>query len=293
MSTCLNWRQLWMSVHDAGGAGLSTIVLGALDIGQWDLLAKQAGVPLVDYLGRVRERAPAYRCGINLHFGPEELQAQVAEWRGKGLQRVQDQGGRAELEEDIARVAAAREAAGKGLLLIDANQGWDIPTAARALRALERFDIFWIEEPLLADDIASHADLRRLVDIPIAIGENVFTQFQFKDYLVSRACDYVQADVCRVGGITPFLEIAHVAEVWGAPLSPSFMIELGGQMMCCVRNINFVEDIDGGSLTDLGVLETDLNVRGGYSNRLRCLATEWSSIARQCKRIVDEIGSRF
>ena len=92
--------------------------------------------------------------------------------------------------------------------MVDANQIWDIGKAMRAIAAFEASSPYWVEEPLLCDDIDGHARLRRSVRSPIAIGENVYTLEQFNQYLARGACDFVQADLARVGGITPFLDIA-------------------------------------------------------------------------------------
>ena len=148
--------------------------------------------------------------------------------------------------------------------MVDANQGWDIGHAARAIDALAPLAPHWIEEPLLADDIEGHARLRRLVPSPLAIGENVYTLQQFNQYLAQGACDFVQADVVRVGGITPYLEIAALARAWGAPLAPHFMMELSGQLLCCLPNAHILENIDGGSLSDLRALAEPLRIVDGW-----------------------------
>jgi L-alanine-DL-glutamate epimerase-like enolase superfamily enzyme len=103
-----------------------------------------------------------------------------------------------------------------------------------------------------------------LVRSPLAIGENVYTLQQFGHFLARGACDFVQADVVRVGGITPYLEIAALARAFGVPLAPHFMMELSGQLLCCLPHGHIVEDIDGGSLTDLGALAEPIRIEDGW-----------------------------
>lgn len=148
-------------------------------------------------------------------------------------------------------------------IMVDANQGWDVTSAVEAIRAYRTLNLYWIEEPLLSDDIQGHARLRKLVDAPIAIGENVYTKYQFNEYLTQGACDFVQADLIRVGGITPYLEIASMAEAWNVPMAPHFMLEITGQLLCCIPNARVLEDVEGGSFRELGILSNDVGVIEG------------------------------
>ena len=258
------WHRCWHHLHNMGGGGVTTTALAALDIALWDLAAKEAGKSLVALLGPVRERILAYASGINLNKTEAGLVEQARGWRAAGFKAFKIKVGKPEIEEDVARLTKVREIAGRLPVMVDANQGWDIGTAQRAISAFEPLAPYWIEEPLLADDVEGHARLRALVRSPLAIGENVYTLQQFSHYLTCGACDFVQADVVRVGGITPYLEIAALARAWGAPLAPHFMMELSGQLLCCLPNAHILETIDGGSLSDLGALAQPIRITDGY-----------------------------
>jgi L-alanine-DL-glutamate epimerase-like enolase superfamily enzyme len=257
------WHRFWHHLHDMGGGGVTTTALAALDIALWDLAAKAAGKSLVALLGACRERIPAYASGINLNKSLDELVDQVRGWRANGYRAFKIKVGKPEIEEDVERLARVREVAGRLPVMVDANQGWDIGHAARAINALAPLAPHWVEEPLLADDVEAHARLRRLVASPLAIGENVYTIQQFNHFLARGGCDFVQADVVRVGGITPYLEIAALARAWNVPLAPHFMMELSGQLLCCLPNGYLVEHIDGGSLSDLKALAEPITIEGG------------------------------
>ncbi|HSA79408.1 MAG TPA: mandelate racemase/muconate lactonizing enzyme family protein [Geminicoccaceae bacterium] len=258
------WQKCWDHLHNMGGGGVTTTALAALDIALWDLAAKEAGKSLVALLGPCRERVLAYASGINLNKSLAELVDQVQGWRAAGFKACKIKVGKPELAEDVERLTRVREVAGRLPVMVDANQGWDIGTAARAINALAPLSPHWVEEPLLADDVLGHARLRRLVPSPIAIGENVYTIQQFNHFLAEGACDFVQADVVRVGGITPYLGIAALARAWNVPLAPHFMMELSGQLLCCLSNAYILESIDGGSLSDLGALAEPITIQDGY-----------------------------
>jgi L-alanine-DL-glutamate epimerase-like enolase superfamily enzyme len=258
------WHKCWHHVHDMGGGGVSTTALAALDIALWDLVAKEASKPLVAVLGPCRERILAYASGINLNKPLDELLDQVRSWKANGFKAFKVKVGKPHIEEDVERLTRVREIVGARPLMVDANQGWDIAHAARAINAYAPQDPYWVEEPLLCDDVEGHARLRALVRAPIAIGENVYTLQQFNHYLSRGACDFVQADVVRVGGITPYLDVAALARAWNMPLAPHFMMELSGQVLCALPNAHILENIDGGSLTDLKALEEPILIRDGY-----------------------------
>ena len=258
------WHKCWHHLHNMGGGGVTTTALAALDIALWDLAAKDAGKSLVALLGPCRERILAYASGINLNKSETELVEQVRGWRAAGFKAFKIKVGKPEIAEDVERLAKVRAVAGGLPVMVDANQGWDIGHAARAINAFAPLAPHWVEEPLLADDVEGHARLRRLVQSPLAIGENVYTLQQFNQYLARGACDFVQADVVRVGGITPYLEIAALARAWGVPLAPHFMMELSGQLLCCLPNAHILESIDGGSLSDLQALAEPLRIVDGW-----------------------------
>jgi L-alanine-DL-glutamate epimerase-like enolase superfamily enzyme len=258
------WHNTWKEVHDAGGGGISTMALSAIDIALWDLVAKEQNRPLVQVLGQARPSIPAYGSGVNLNLTLSELEEQVGRWIENGYPAVKVKVGKPDLEEDVERLNAIRKIIGPNRrLMVDANQGWDVTSAVEAIKAYAPFNLYWIEEPLLSDDIQGHARLRRLVDAPIAIGENVYTKYQFNEYLAQGACDFVQADVIRVGGITPYLEISSLAQAWNVPMAPHFMLEITGQLLCCIPNARILEDVEGGSFRELGILTKDVGVVNG------------------------------
>jgi L-alanine-DL-glutamate epimerase-like enolase superfamily enzyme len=253
------WDRLWWHLREAGAGGVTTLAIAAVDIALWDLRAKTAGLSLVDLLGRRRANTPVYASGVNRHLSLAELEDQARRWVAAGHTRFKIKVGLPDpaddLERDIERVAAVRRVIGpERILMIDANQLWDVPTARRAARELARFDPFWLEEPLPADDIQAYRYLRDSIDIPIATGESLYTETQFRDLLAAGGCDFAQPNICRVGGITPFLRIARLAQLSNIPVMPHLLPDLSGQLAMCLPLPALVEDIDAASLDALGAL---------------------------------------
>lgn len=141
--------------------------------------------------------------------------------------RYQAQGGAPELAIDIDRVGQVRKLLGSEFpLMVDANQQWDRPKAMRACRALEPFDLTWIEEPLDAWDVEGHAALALSLDTPIATGEMLTSFTEHAQLIMAGSSDYVMPDCPRVGGITPFLQIMNLASFKGRKLAPHFAMEI-------------------------------------------------------------------
>jgi L-alanine-DL-glutamate epimerase-like enolase superfamily enzyme len=128
---------------------------------------------------------------------------------------------------------------------------------------LIRFSPFWLEEPVLADDREAHVRVRQGAGIPVAAGETMYTRYEFADFLRAGALDVVQADIVRVGGFTEWLKIAKLAESFNLPVAPHYILELSVHALCGVPNGLILEDLQGGSLTDLGVLAEPIRVERG------------------------------
>jgi L-alanine-DL-glutamate epimerase-like enolase superfamily enzyme len=249
------WDRLWGHLHEGGGGGITTMAMAAIDIALWDRRGKVLGRSLVELIGRRHERVPVYGSGINFHYALDELEAQVERWVAAGLRAVKIKVGHPDLDEDLERVAAVRRILGpRRKLMVDANQRWELPAARRATRALERYEPDLLEEPLLADDLRAHRELRRSTPIPIALGENLYTAYQFREALRLGACDIVQPNVVRVGGITPFLRIAEQSRTAGAAVMPHLLVDLSGQLALCLPGPPLVEHVEDASFEALGIL---------------------------------------
>jgi L-alanine-DL-glutamate epimerase-like enolase superfamily enzyme len=257
------WHELWQGTHDAAG-GIARLALASLDIALWDLAARAAARPLAEVLGGRVQAVVAYGSGVNLHLPLPELRAQVEGWQRREYQAFKMKVGSDDPEADVERVRAVREQIGpRARLMVDANQKWTAAEAVRRVGMLEPFAPHWIEEPVLADDVPGNAWVKAHVPLPVALGENVHSTYQFAEYMRQSAVDIVQPDVARVGGITEWMKIAHLAGSHNLLVSGHLMAEISCHLHCAVSNATVLEDVDGGSLTDLGVLRTPLRAERG------------------------------
>ncbi|MBB4189784.1 L-alanine-DL-glutamate epimerase-like enolase superfamily enzyme [Sinorhizobium terangae] len=260
------WSFLYGQLHRSGTGGINTLALGAIDIALWDIAAKSYNVPLHRLLGARRESIPTYGSGIDLFLDCDALLGQVDGFLSQGHDAVKIKIGRNDAEEDLERVAAVKKLIGPTRrLFVDANQRWNVADCMSRLQKLAPFDLGWIEEPLHAEDVRGHADLRRLVSQPIAIGESLYTRHQFADYLHANAVDFVQADVCRVGGISEWLKIANLSASFHRTMAPHYMSEVSVSVMCAIDNACILECVHGGSFSEMGVLQTELRLENGVA----------------------------
>ena len=220
--------RLWLklarfpAVQWVGRAGITHIALAAVDIALWDLRAKAAGVPLWKLLGGATStKIAAYNTDIGWLSIPKAklVEGSKRAVEKEGFTRIKLKVGHANPNTDIERLEAVREAVGPRTdIAIDANGKWDLPTCQRFCARAEPLDIFWFEEPLWYDDIASHAALARSTSIPIALGEQLYTAEAFNAFLQAGAVHFVQPDVTRVAGITEYIQVAHTAHSYRLPV---------------------------------------------------------------------------
>jgi L-alanine-DL-glutamate epimerase-like enolase superfamily enzyme len=128
--------------------------------------------------------------------------------------------------------------------MVDANQQWDRPTALRMCRRLEELELVWIEEPLDAYDAEGHAALAAQLDTPIATGEMLTSVAEHWELIRHRSADYLQPDAPRVGGITPFLQVAALADHAGLLVAPHFAMELHVHLAAAYPRETWVEHFD-------------------------------------------------
>jgi L-alanine-DL-glutamate epimerase-like enolase superfamily enzyme len=249
------WDRLFGHLREAGGTGITTLALAAIDIALWDLRGLRRGRSLVDLLGRRHQRLPVYGSGGNFHYSTQQLEEQAHRWVEAGHSAVKIKVGRPDLDEDLDRVQRVATIIGPDReLMLDANQRWNLAKAKRAAAAFEAFRPRWLEEPLAADDLAGHVELRRATSIPIALGENLANRYQFGQALAIGACDVVQPNVARVGGITPFVRIARQAADAGVAVAPHLLPDISAQLAMCLDQETMVEDVEDASWERLGIL---------------------------------------
>ncbi|MHB1599577.1 MAG: mandelate racemase/muconate lactonizing enzyme family protein [Acidimicrobiales bacterium] len=254
------WDQLRRSSLATMVGPITTLALAAIDTAAWDLRARALGLPLWQLAGGAQDCVPLYDTeGGWLHIEADELVANAVAAVGRGFEGIKVKIGKPRVADDVARIAAVRDAVGPGIaVMVDANQGLTRDEAVRRAHLLEPFDLTWIEEPLPADDVEGHVLLARSTSIPVAVGETLYSLGQFREYLARGAASVVQPDVARIGGITPWLKVAHLAEAFDVPVAPHFLMEIHVSLAAAVPNGRWVEWIPQlESVTTSRILRTD------------------------------------
>ncbi|HEX6823185.1 MAG TPA: L-rhamnonate dehydratase [Candidatus Sulfotelmatobacter sp.] len=221
------WQHMYRKTMAFGRKGIGMVAISALDIALWDLLGKAAKQPVFRLLGgRTKPRIPVYASRL---YATElgELAAEAKRYKSDGFKAMKLRfgwgpvDGAEGMQRNVDLVRTVRETVGDHIdVMADAYMGWTLDYAKRMLPLLEPFQLRWLEEPVIPDDIHGYAELKSYGRIPIAGGEHEFTLSGFRDLLQARALDYIQFDTNRVGGITQARKIAALAEAHGIPVIP-------------------------------------------------------------------------
>lgn len=221
------WQHMYRRTMAFGRKGIGMVAISALDIALWDLLGKSAKQPAYRLLGgRTKPRIPVY--ASRLYSMPlDQLAAEAKKYRDEGYKAMKlrfgwgPTDGAEGMHKNVALIRTVRETVGDGIdIMADAYMGWTLDYAKRMLALLEGFNLRWLEEPVIPDDIHGYAELKSYGKIPIAGGEHEFTLYGFRQLLDARAVDYIQFDTNRVGGLTQARKIAALAEAHSIPVIP-------------------------------------------------------------------------
>ncbi|MBN6037614.1 galactonate dehydratase [Amycolatopsis sp. 195334CR] len=216
-------EDLWTVLYRGGfyrGGGIHMSALAGIDQALWDIKGKALGVPVHDLLGgRVRDRIKVYSwIGGDR---PAETARAAREVVDRGFSAVKMNGTEelsyldtwAKVDRCVANVDAVRQAVGPDIGIgVDFHGRVHKPMAKVLLRELEPYRLMFVEEPVLSEHVEDFADVLRASPIPIALGERLYSRWDFKSVLASGAVDIIQPDPSHCGGITEARKIAHMAE---------------------------------------------------------------------------------
>ncbi len=231
------------ATHLVGREGVTLIAISGLDMAAWDALAKAADLPLAEYLGGSIGPVPAYNSN-GLWLTPvetlaEEANALVAEG---GFTALKMRLGRERLADDLAAIAAVRDAVGADVkLMCDFNQGLSLGDALLRCHALDDAGLYWFEEPIAYDNLPGYAQLTRELKTPVQLGENFYGPRALYLALRSGAGDYVMPDLMRIGGVSGWLRAAAIAGAAGVPMSTHLYPEIAAQLMRVTESAHWLE----------------------------------------------------
>lgn len=236
------WEKMHWHLHYVGRGGVASFAMAAIDIALWDLKAKLADEPLWRFLGGHDSKARVYAGGIDLQLPMDQLARQTDENLDRGYRAIKMKVGRERLTEDIDRVSAMRKLLGAEIpLMVDANMKWTVDESIKASKALAEFDVYWLEEPTIPDDVEGHRRILAEGALPIATGENLHTIYEFQKMFAAGAVSFPEPDVTNIGGITPWLKVAKLAEAHNLPVTTHGVHELHVHLLAAVPNASFLE----------------------------------------------------
>lgn len=183
------------------------IAMSIVDNAVWDIKGKAMKQPLSKLLGGFQDSVNSYGSGINLNLTNDDLVKQMTDFVKDGFKAVKMKIGHRDPKIDLERIRLVRAAIGPDIdLMVDANNAWGLMAAIEIAKRMEEYDIYWLEEPILADEIGSLAKLAKETSIPIAIGENHYGKWEFKAMIEQGAVEVVQCDIGKCGGVNRISE---------------------------------------------------------------------------------------
>ena len=248
-----------------------TAAIGGIDNALWDIKGKAADMPVFRLLGGEKSKVPVYATGGYLKKGAS-ITACASELRNfidQGYRAVKLKVGHHTMEEEVKRVSATRDAIGDAMLMLDMNACYDLNECIRFAKAVEPFDLTWLEEPLhWYLQPADFAKLAEATSIPLAHGERLYDRFTARDFIVNGGIKFIQMDSTRHSGITEHLRIAHMAEQNGIFIAPHLAPEMHGHLISAFSQAGFIAESHGdpnrNPLWHGGLFNKKAEIKNGY-----------------------------
>jgi L-alanine-DL-glutamate epimerase-like enolase superfamily enzyme len=229
------WTDLYHrgAMRNAGGAEMR--VLSAINMAQMDILGQSSNLPLYRLLGgRTRSKVKVYNTttdywainGMKMGEGTREIidflldrnitAMKIYPFRGNG-----DYISAQELERGLGWIRDIRERAGEKMdICVDCWGRWDLPSAQRIAKALEPYNILYLEDAMLSGNAQSYEQLARETSVPICMSETLATRYEYREFLEAKACDVVMFDLSWAGGVSEARKISELANSYLVPVSP-------------------------------------------------------------------------
>jgi L-alanine-DL-glutamate epimerase-like enolase superfamily enzyme len=283
-------------VRNWGRTGMVSHAISAIDNCLWDLKARLLELPLVMLLGKVRDQIPGYGSGGFTSYSEKELIRQMTGYAKDGFTCVKMKVGR-HPDQDLPRVAAVqKELNGRAALYVDANGAYDRQHALLKSQQFGDLGVTWMEEPVTSDD---RIGLRLVVEraptvMKIAAGEYIYVLDDAKELIQAECVTVLQTDVTRCGGISNFLKVGDLCEVFHLPYSAHTAPSLHTSLCCSLTpaiNIEYFHDharieemiFDGAIRPVKGSLKPDMSRHGFGLELKRAAAKKFQTFSAEVK----------
>ena len=245
-----------------GIVGLQRWALAALNTACWDAWCRALDAPIWKVLGGSMKAIPVYGSGGWLSYSDEELLEEVLDYKSRGFTAVKIKVGSLDLERDIRRLNKCREALGSGVkIMMDANQGMDVPGAVALIHAVEHLGIHWFEEPVRNDDFEGYATIHGKTKISLAMGEREYSTVALRELIGRRALDLWQPDLIRLGGVDAWRDSAALADAYNIPVLPHYYKDYDVPLLCTVNKPFGAESFDWID----GIIDNTMRIENGFA----------------------------
>lgn len=228
-----------------GNQGVNRWVQSAINIAMWDAWGKYLGQPVGKLLGTYRDKCAIYGSGGWISYSVDELVEEVTAYADRGFRAVKIKVGSADWHTDYERLKIVRNAVGNKVnIMMDANQGMNLPAALQLARAAHELEIFWFEEPLHHQDFDGYQALKQQTGISLAMGEREYDTLALVQLLERKAIDIWQPDLLRIGSVEKWRESASLANSYHVPVLPHYYKDYDVPLVCSIPNGVGVESFD-------------------------------------------------
>ncbi len=228
-----------------GNNGLLRWAQAAVNIAMWDAWGKTLGQPIHKLLGVHKEKVSIYGSGGWISYTIDELIAEVTNYAERGFKAVKIKVGSPKISTDIERLRLVREAVGDKVdIMMDANQGMDLPSAIKLSDAAKKLNIHWFEEPVNHQNFQAYQILKNQTGISLAMGEREFDTLPLRELATRNALDIWQPDILRIGGVEAWRESAALAKSFNLPVLPHYYKDYDVPLLCTISNGVGAESFD-------------------------------------------------
>lgn len=257
-------RQDWdREAEYFGNTGINNCALAAANIAMWDAWGHTLDMPVWKILGSNVRKIPVYGSGGWISYTDEELLEEVLDYKGRGFTAVKIKVGHPDgVERDLHRLSICREKLGDSVkIMMDANQGMDVPSALKLAEQARQIGIHWFEEPVVHTDFSGYELLRNKCGIALAMGEREYDCEALKNLLERNALDLWQPDIVRLGGVEAWLNSAKLAESYHLPVLPHYYKDYDVPLLCTIRHPYGAESFDWID----GIIDNTMRIENGFA----------------------------